>query len=299
MIYCAFYPAYSQDCFDKLAKQAVVIDSLQKVVKTEKGNKEHYINDYQKNSEVLRDSIKTLNSDLSKLEKFKTDKKIIDVQLKQKNDSITSLKNQISEKNQQSSIEKQKVEKRLHEEKEKGRNEALDDIINSYKNKKLDDLIKYSSKLSVQRDLQLVGNNAEIKPILFDLEKFFLAIELLAQKFDAAQIKNAQILLNQIKQQSALLEKIKENLEYYKDFNGELKKTIEKLIDLDKRKVASNDAVIQKLKFNDIVSELTNYMYNYFEYGNYPYLSDIVLEIIKRKKLNPDADISDLLKKLQ
>jgi hypothetical protein len=32
---------------------------------------------------------------------------------------------------------------------------------------------------------------------------------------------------------------------------------------------------------------------------DYPYLSEVVLEIIKRKRPNPDADISDLLKKIE
>ena len=39
--------------------------------------------------------------------------------------------------------------------------------------------------------------------------------------------------------------------------------------------------------------------FNYdFKFNDFPYLSDIVLEIFKRKQPNPDADISDLLQKL-
>jgi DNA repair exonuclease SbcCD ATPase subunit len=299
LILCGFHSAHSQDCLDKLTKQAVEIDSLQKLVNTEKASSQQSILDYQRISKNLSDTIKALTSDLSKLEKFKADKKVIDTQLEQKNDSIVLLKDQIAETSRQISGEKQAHEQKLLEEKEKGKNEALADVVNSYKNKTIDDLIKSSTKLSVRRDRQFVSDNAEVKAVLSDLETYFNAEELLAKKMDAGQLNDIRVQLNEIKQQSALLDQLRENLEYYKNFNDELKKTIEKLVDLDKRKVADSDTEIQKLKFNEIVSELADYMYNYYDYGNYPYLSDIVLEIIKRKRPNADADITDLLKKLQ
>lgn len=306
VILCSFYTVYSQDCFDKVATQAVeiakhkdLIDSLQQVVKTEKVNNQQIILDCQKISKDLRDTIKTAKSDLIKWEKFKTEKKNIDAQIKQKSDSIALLKNQISDKNKQISAEKQKGEQKSREEKEKGRNEVLTAVITNYNNKKFDDLIRVSTKLSVYRDMQLVGNNEEVKRILSDLEKYFNAGELLARKIDAAQIKNEQIQLNQIKQPSPLLDKLKKNIELYSDFNNELKKTIEKLVDFDEKNKAYDETEIQKKKFQQILSELTDYMYNYYDYDNYPYLSDIVFEIIKRKRPDADADISDLLKKLQ
>ena len=300
LLLCCFCAVYSQDCFDKLAKQAVVIDSLQKVIKAERESVGNQSVVYQNTLKSQRDTIKSLKSDLSKLEKFKADKKIIDAQLKQKNDSIVLLKNHISGKEQQITAEKQKCEQKLHEEKEKGKNEVLANIVNSYKNNKFDDLIKSSTKPAVRRDMQLVGNNMEmeVKQILSDLEKYFDAEELLAKKFDAAQIGKAQLQLNQIKQPSKLLDKLKENIEYYKDFSDKLKERVENLVELDKQKVAV-DSETRKMKFQLIVTELSNYMYDYDEYGNYPYLSDIVLEIIKRKKSNADADIRDLLIRLQ
>jgi hypothetical protein len=249
----------------------------------------------------LTDQIAQMQKDLDTykdLAKYKDEKKDRDTQLKLKNDSIDLLKNQIAEINRHISDEKQKCEQKLHEEKEKGKNEVLADVVNRYKNKTFDDLIKSSTKLSVGRDRQLVGDNAEIQPILSGLETYFHTEELLAKKMDAGQMNDARIRLNQIEQSSALLDKLKEDLEYYKDFNDELKKTIEKLVDLDKRKTADSDAEIQKLKFNEIVSELADYMYNYYDYGHYPYLSDIVLEIIKRKRPDADADLMDLLGKL-
>jgi hypothetical protein len=214
-------------------------------------------------------------------------------------ETVVSLKNQIAEKNQKISAERLACEQKSLAEKEKGKNEALAEVINSYKNNKFDDLILSSTKLSVQRDMQIVDNNAEVKPILSDLEKYFLAKELLSQKIVASQINDAQTKLAQIQIQSPMRDKLLENIKLYKDFNDELKKTLEKLVDLDKRKVAAGEPEIQTLKFNEIISELADYMYNYYDFGNYPYLSNIILEIIKRKKPNADEDITDLLRQLQ
>jgi chromosome segregation ATPase len=295
---CGVYAAYSQDCFDKVAKQAVVIDSLQKFIKEANNNFNDWMTTVQRIQKASSDTIKSLKSDLSDLGKYKSQKKTIDAQLQTKSDSITLLKNQLLEKDKQIATTRQQGDQKACEEREKGKAEALANIVNTYKSRQFDDLIKSSTKESVLHDRQLADNNAEIKPILSDLLIYFNAIELLAKKYDAAQIKNAQTQFNQIKQKSALLDKLKENIEYYQDFNDALKETIDKLVNLDKRKAADGDLEIQKLKFNEIVTELTTYMYNYYDYGNYPYLSDIVLEIIKRKKPNADADIKDLFNKL-
>lgn len=289
---------YSQDCCDRLGKQAVEIDSLKKAIKTLEENSLQERNDRMTIIKAELDTIQTLKYDISKLEKFKTEKLNIDKQLKQKNDSITLLINQVSERNKQISTEKQNYERIAQAEKEKGRNEALSDLVNDYKNKEFDDLISNSTRLSVQRDIHLVGNNAEVKQVLADLEKYFKAEELLKMKFDAAQIKNAQIELDQIQRKSASLNKLKDVFDIYKDYYDDLNKSLEKLIELDKKSTAFDNSEIQKMKFNDILTELSNYIYNYYDFGNYPYLSDIVIQIIKRKFANADADITDLLKKL-
>jgi len=218
-------------------------------------------------------------------------------QVNQLTASIAEIIQLIQEKEERIAEEKQKAAS----EKETGKNEVLTILINRYKDKSFDDLINASTKLSVQRDMQLIGNNEEVYLILSDLEKYFNAEELLARKWDAAQISAVQTQLEQINQQSALLDQLKYNIKYHKDYHEALKKTIEKLVAFDGPlgTKADDDATIQELKFKDILFELADYMYNYYEYGNYPYLSNIVLEIIRRKWIDADADIMDLLKKLQ
>jgi len=289
---------FSQDCFDKIAKQAVIIDSLQKFIKIENKNHQRLTYDCQKNIKNLNDSLTRINSDLLKVEKFKLEKLSIEKQIIQKNDSITSLKNQVIQLNQQISSEKQKCIQQSIEENEKGKNEALAIIVNSYKSKTFDELILTSTKQTIQRDMIFVGNNASVKLVLSDLEKYFNAEEVLANKFDSEKIKYSQAQLIQVKQQSKMLDKLKENIDFYKDYNDALKKSINNLIKLDTLTKAKGEVEIQKLKFKDISAELINYIYNFYNYDNYLYLYDIVLVIIKRKKLDADADINDLLKKL-
>ena len=251
------------------------------------------IKDLQKEIETDRQKISNLNRNKVKVERDSLLKEIESLKIK-----ISTLNDTIADKNKQIKNEKTNAKIIADSAKNDGKAEALASIVNSYKNHPFDDLIKFSTNESVARDMQLVGNYQEAKPILNDLQVYFNAKELLSNNFDAVQIKNAQTQLSQIERKSKLLDALKENIEYYEDFNTTLKETIRKLIDLDNRKSAGGDSEIQKMKFNDIVTELTNYMYDYYDYGNYPYLSDIILEIIKRKKLNADADVVDLLKKL-
>ena len=298
-ILCCVSSAYSQDCLDKLVKQAVLIDSLQKVIKVEKNQFNNLMTTTQSTRNSLSDTIKSLKADLADMEKYKLQKKSIENQIKIKSDSIAFLKIQISEKQKQITVISQKGDQKAREENERGKAESLANLVITYK-KPFDDIIKSSSKESVQRDIQLIGNKTEVRQILNDLQTYFNAIELLAKKFDMAQINNAQILLNQIKQNSVLLSNMKTSISKYQKFNDGLKETLKNIVKLDKdEEVKGMGDEIQKQKFNKIMSGLSRYIFDYdFNFTDYPYLSDIVLELIKRKQPNADADITDLLMKL-
>ena len=205
----------------------------------------------------------------------------------------------ITDKDKQIETEKANAITKAEASKNDGKAEAMASILNSYKNRSFDDLIKFSSRESVSRDMHIVGNSSDVKPVLNDLLIFFSVQNLLSEKFDNIRIGNAQTQLNQIKHPSKLLDSVKVVVEYYKNFNTALKETIGKVVNLDKSKSAAGDIEIQKLKFNEIVSIIIDYMYNYYNYGRYPYLSAIMLEIMERKGENADDDISDLLKKLE
>jgi DNA repair exonuclease SbcCD ATPase subunit len=307
---CCYSVAFSQDLVKEIQKLTLVNDSLQKqVIKPLRDNIQSLnaaraaeaseVQALKKENDGLSEQIKNLNKDIADLNKnkLKIEKDALQKQVDRLTANVAGLEQRISEKEKQIGEEKRNGEQTAKQEKENGKNEILANIADSYKNKKFDDLVNSSTEWSVQRDILLVGNNAEVKTVLSDLVKYFNAKESLAQKFDAAKIKDAQAKLSQIQRQSELLDKLKENVGNYQTFNDGLKESIEKINNLDKREsVSGMDKEIQRQKFNKILAELSSYIFNYdFNFMDYPYLSDIVLEIIKRKQPNPDAKITDVL----
>lgn len=295
---CLFSSAFAQKdiIVDRLEKQAVEIDSLKKLIKAEMDNSKLLRNE----NNSLQDSLKKLRYDLSNFEVFINGKKNLDSILRQKTDSIFLLQARISERDKQIIIEKQTAELKAKEENEKGKNEILINIINGYKSHSFDVLLKSSTKQSVEQDLQLCQGIPEVRLILSDMQKIFIAKEILDFKPDVSQIKSQQIELGQIKRESVILGKLKDILSNYQTFNDGLKEIIGKIVALDNvETVFKQPKEIQKKKYDKILAEISSYIFNYdFNFSDYPYLSEIILEIIKRKQPSPDADISDLLKKL-
>lgn len=293
---CSFSSVFAQkDLIERLEKQAVEIDSLKKVIKVKMDTTLRL----SKENNKLVDTMKILKSDLAKFDEFRMGRKKIDTLLELRSDSIMFLKIAISEKDKQLTAEKQKGEQKEREKYDAGKNEILVTITSSYKSKSFDELLKSSTKESAQRDLQLFQNQTEIKQILSDIEKFFLSKQLLDTRLDIVQTKNVQNQLAQIRKESVLFSKLKEIIGNYQTFNDGLNETIRKIISLDSTESAGKIKQNQKMKFDKILAEVSSYIFNYdFNFSDYPYLSDVLLEIIKRKQPNPDADISDLLKKL-
>lgn len=304
-------PAYSQTdslLLEKYEQKILENSKLKTELQAEKQNSSELSGAYKKDTLALQKQIKELQNEISALERKvaalnKTKIKAERDELKTKADSlntvISGLKQSIAGKDKQISDLKSSAKASAENAKNEGKAEAFASIANLYKTQSFDDIIKSSGKESAARDMQLIGNNPEVEPVLNDLLDYFNALELLSQTYDGVRIKNAQTQLSQIKRHSELLGLLKEDIKFYQDFNNALKETISKLVDLDNRKSAGSDSEIQELKLNEIVTILTDYMYNYYDYDRYQYLYDIVLEIIKRKRLDADADVSDLLRKLE
>jgi DNA repair exonuclease SbcCD ATPase subunit len=293
LIFCAVCQVYAQeDLISAVTRQAVEIDSLKKKLAITVTTNENYIIQVQRSLKNLEDSVKMLNTNLAELQKYNAEKEIIDAQLQAKSDSISKLKNKYDE-------EKQKGQETAREERQKGKDEVFESIVRSYSNKPFDDLIKSSTKESVQRDLPLVGeDNPNVKNLLSDLAKYFNSKELLTKKCDKYRLKETQNQLKTINQRSESLERLREIINNYDIVSIELKKIINKIADLDKR-ISVTHEEIQEQKFNKILTEISSYIFNYdFNLSDYPFLSDILLEIIKRKYPDADANISDLLQQL-
>ncbi len=300
--------AYAQVSLAEIASLVREIDSLKKANKTfvitnDSLKKVISANGFRnkQQSENQEDIIEALKKELSDLEKFKSNKKANEITLVAKSDSIKSLKKQITEKDNEIKTITVSSKKDADAEKENGKNEVLNILVNIYKNNSFDELINSSSIASVQRDRQIIGNNTDVKQIFTDLEIYFNCKNLLSNKYNAEQVNNAKSQVTLIKQQSKLVAALKNNLDNFKTFNEGLNAAIKNIIAIDIKIVAKGmpEGVV-KGKLDKVLSELSKFIFDYnFNFVDYPYFSDIVLDIIKRKQPNPDADISDLLKKIE
>jgi hypothetical protein len=301
----SFFSVFAQQdvLLEKYMKQSIkqefAIDSLKKVSKSENDNFSKQSKDYQSKLNAKNDTIKILKLNLSKLEKYKSEMNKNEALFKQKNDSIILLKNQIGILNKQKLDENQKYIQNLREENIKGKNEVKSKFIDYYKNKKFDELIVSTSKNSIQRDLLIIEDNND-KALLNDLIIFFEAKAVLEKKYNNEQLKITLFQLNQLKRQSEMLTSLAENIDNYQIFNNGLVECLLKINKIDNKETVGNDKDLKILKYNKILSEISIYIFEYgFNFVDYPYLSDILSQLIKRKKPNPDADINDLIKKLQ
>jgi myosin heavy subunit len=325
------------EVLDKIANQAVEINNLKianktltlqitilnKNIKTNESSNDKLLQinlakekKQKKEKEKLNKEIEKLNKEIEKLDKYTSEKKAIEKELEAKNESIDELKKQITEKDneintitdkskKEAAAEKESNKIVAAAEKERGKSEVINKLVNTYKNKSFDDLINSSSITSVQRDINIIDNNTDVKQIIADLEIYFIAENLFSKKFNESQVKNSLSQVTQIQQSklvsaSAAVVALKDNLDNFKSFNDGLNTAIQNIITIDKKEIVkgmSEDVV--KLKLNKIISELSKFIFDYnFNFIDYPYLSEIVLEIIKRKQPNPDAIISDLLSKI-
>lgn len=296
-ILCSFSHVNAQkELIERLEKQAVEIDSLKRIFKNEIEKRQNTA----KENSKLTDTLKLMKLDLVKLDELRLFKKKSDTVLRQLTDSLVLIKTDLLKKDKQISDELRKGETREQEKYEAGKMESISSITNSYKGKTFDQVLTFSTRESAKRDLQIFQNQIEIKQMLTDIEKYFTAKELLDAKFDNQQLMDCEVQLEKIKQKSTKLDKLKEVISSYKTLNNGLKETLDRIKALDNAEsVSKMSKDVQKKKFDKILAELSSFIFNYdFNVTDYPYLSDIFLEIFKRKQPNPDADISDLINKL-
>jgi hypothetical protein len=246
----------------------------------------------------LNKKIKTLESTVAELNKNKI--KVERDNLQAKCDSliikVKELENLISAKDKQIAQEKELGQQKSIQEKEKGKSEILNLIIQTY-NKPLDELIINTNIKSVERDMSIVGDKTVVQQKLLSLQKYYNSEQVLNEKYSEQSVENALTQLKSIEQTELVL-KLIDKLSKYKLCNDGLKTTIDKILEIDKKFVA-NDEYTQKTKLNDVLAEIAWYFRNYrFNFIDYPYLSEVVLEIIKLKQKDANTDIAILKEKL-
>lgn len=275
-----------QDLIDKVTKQAVEIDSLKRAINSLKIVNTTTIKDYEDSLKELNESNVNLLSKVSTIDSLSVLEKSLKSQLIQKSDSIFKLKAFIKE-NESLLLTAEAFYK------------VKDICAQRYLSKDFDELIQSSTLNSIQRDATLLDENLEVTSILTDLEKYFEAKNAIGLKLDDILLKNSLIDINKIERESTLLNKLRKDIENYPAFADDLKSSIERIIDLDsKETVIGMNSEIQKMKHAKIMNEISEYIFGFdFQLVDYPYLSNIIFEVLKVKQPNPDADISFLLKR--
>lgn len=275
-----------QDLIDKVTKQAVEIDSLKRAINSLNIVNTTTIKDYEDSLKELNESNVNLLSKVSIIDSLSVLEKSLKSQLIQKSDSIFKLKAFIKEK-ENMLLTAEAFYK------------VKDILAQRYLSKDFDELIQSSTLNSIQRDATLLDDNSEVTSILTDLEKYFEAKNAIGLKLDEILLKNSLTDINTIERESTLLNKLRKDIENYPTFADDLKSSIERIIDLDsKETVIGMNSEIQKMKHAKIMNEISEYIFGFdFQLVDYPYLSNIIFEVLKEKQPNPDADISFLLKR--
>lgn len=275
-----------QDLIDKVTKQAVEIDSLKRAINSLKIVNTTTIKDYEDSLKELNESNVNLLSKVSTIDSLSVLEKSLKSQLIQKSDSIFKLKAFIKE-NESLLLTAEAFYK------------VKDICAQRYLSKDFDELIQSSTLNSIQRDATLLDDNLEVTSILTDLEKYFEAKNAIGLKLDDILLKNSLTDINKIERESTLLNKLRKDIENYPAFADDLKSSIERIIDLDSKETVIGMSIeIQKMKHAKIMNEISEYIFGFdFQLVDYPYLSNIIFEVLKEKQPNPDADISFLLKR--
>jgi len=290
---------FSQNCEELTIEKNRLSEQVQKL-QNDSINFQKRIDDYGFVIRDVRDSkneLRIRNEQLNR-KKIKIDRDKLREEVASQKAKIADLEQNNLKKDTLIAEAELKIKQTANEEREKGKQEAYNQIAQTY-NQPFDNLLKFSTKQSVERDLLLVGDDKTVMKKLQNLQSYFIAKQVLSEQYNEKNVKLAQDQLNDITEQSVEIDQLKTLIKNYKLFNDALKVTIDKIIDIDKRFIANDDEYNQTLKQKEILAELASYFRNYrFNFTDYPYLSEIVLEIMTRKQRNANADIRDLFEKL-
>jgi hypothetical protein len=272
-------------------KLQVANDSISRLISNHKSE----LSDINKLIRKLERDTADLNKLVKKLDKNNLTR--LELQLKEKSDSLLIFSNTIINLNHDLERQEQLFVKRENQKFAEGRQNALSQLLGFYRDPSFSKLLLYATPGSVQRDLLIADAYESEKAVLKTLQIFFDSRKIIENPYNSQSASDAIKQMNSIPQVEEVV-KLKEKIEKYGLRTDGLKSTLNKIVELDKKYIA-NDDYTQRVKFLDILAELSWYFRNYrFEFGQYPFLSDIIVDVMKRKEIDANADIRDLLSKL-
>ena len=248
-----------------------------------------------KDSPKTKDSIENQSPNLAKISIVRERDN-----LKSKCDSLeevlSRLRTEISKRDTLIEKEKLKGIDNSKQELQKGRAEIKGKLMEAYC-KPLDERIMFFTLNVVERDLNIIGKNSSVADSLLSLQKYYQSKQVLNEKFNEQKVTDA---LNKLKElnQTNLVSDLNHKLGNYKECNLALKLTIDKIIEKDKKFMA-NDREDKNQKLTAVLFEFSGYFRDYqFDFQDYPYLSKIILEILKSKQNDANSDITKFKEQL-
>jgi len=240
---------------------------------------------------ILDDSIGKLNNNQIIIER-----NLLLLKVDSLKDQITKLNSMVSEKDQQVSRERERGVEKAIQAKEKGKVEIILDVMQIY-SKPFDELAKSTRINIIDRDLSIFQVKDSIPDVLYGLQRYFSAELVLSEKFNKQKVNAALTIVDSL-EQTELVYNLKDKLELYEDRNEGLKEAIKKIIDIDSQFIA-NDFNTKQMKVQRIFNQFSDYFYNFrFDFSDYPYLSEIIFEIMNQKQSDANADIRHFIDKL-
>jgi len=182
-----------------------------------------------------------------------------------------------------------------------GENSYIEKLATHYvqRGNDFDSLIKHSNQTSISRDLKLVRNYDSAFLVLNDLDIYFKCLDVLKQPYNKSQVDFSLGRLRQIKRSSNSLNNLRTDISSYIEITKSLNGAIDEISRIDANNVPANgNSQLQKERFSTVIEFLSNFLYDNEKYANYPFLQDVLFNIISRKRVNADARITDLLIKV-
>jgi len=252
----------------------------------------------------LEQRVKALEKDsISQSQRFsdaKNEIAVLKAQLSVKRDSIINFAKEVKYLNQIKNDKIKEIENLKHSLDEerinsfiKGRNAILDQIKLFYTQKNIEEILQTSNFEFIKKDFEILNDtsNTHFKNIL----SYYDAVKIFSEKYSEENIEKSKKILDKLHLENELVKSVNEKLKNYKTRQDKVKTLIENLIKFDE-KVKASESSLQVQKLSDIVYKISEYMKTFnFRFNNYPFITNIISELIERKTKDADADISDLL----
>lgn len=240
------------------------------------------------------DTVTHLRSELDNYKKFKKERK-------EHENKIQSLEELISKQKDSIKTIRANIPDTIITERFRAKEEVLSSIIDTYKNKNFDDILKKKTLASVVQDSEILGTNSSISEVVTYARLYFEAQGCLSAPYSEDNVTKALNKLNSISVDSEYVSNLKTLLENYSYYYEDFKKMIDNLVRIDKAEsVDGMPEEIIKRKTYKVLSIISDYIFSYdFNLNDYPYITEQLLEVLKTKIKTPDASLQAIANKLK